>query len=145
MKSEDYINTRLRPQMEYYDSKSIEFKKHYIGITNAIAVMSGLSTLLVYLSVRIPKYSLVLSVFSMLFTVATPILIVFEKTKNSQNNYKEYRSTYQRISMEIILFQTKSGEYCNKNETTAFNFLVQRCESIMATETQNWVELKEKK
>ena len=54
-----------------------------------------------------------------------------------------YRVTCENLKKEKILFETKSNPY--KNETEAFDLLVQRCESIMENEKVSWEQLQSEK
>ena len=126
----NYIENRLKGQMEYYSKKSAKCKQEYyqmsiisIVINAIIPVLSiGLD------STGVLKY--IIAALSACTTIISSILLL----KKPKDTWIKYRSTYEKLKKEKILFETSSGEYKNKTEQ---DFIL-TCEEIMASEHSAW-------
>ena len=65
--------------------------------------------------------------------------------KKYQELHSQYRQTCERLKQELWLYKQGSGEYAGPGEPDNNQLLVDRIESILATDTGNWAELNEKK
>ena len=143
MKIEEYIEKRLDDQINWYDAKSIKCKKTYHCCSVCIIVSSLAITAISTLSLLYPLLDKLWVIASLLLSLSITGITTYDKFAKNNELHSSYRRTCERLKQEKYLFLTRSGEY-NSN-SSAENLLVERCESIMATENGNWSQLNEKK
>lgn len=129
----NYIETRLNGQMEYYHKKCTSLRNEYYGLSGISIVINAFIPVL---SIGIEstgwlKY--IVAILSATTSVLTSLLLL-RKTKET---WIRYRSTYEQLKHEKILFETSSGKYATANEQ---EFIV-ACEAIMMSEHTAWKEL----
>ena len=140
---ETYIENRLQEQIDWYDKNAILYKKYHNNINSISIIVSSCGSLITILGLVFECAEPWLTILGSLASVTVASALAIDKLKNYGNLFLNYRKTCETLKREKILFQTKSGEY--QNNENAFNLLVERCESIMATENGTWVQLNEKK
>lgn len=143
MTIEEYIENRLDDQIKWYSKKAGFYKNFYYAFNIAIAILSSSSVIFTTLSLKIESYSTTFSIIALICSSSIPVVIAVNGIMKCQELYKNYRSTCEMLKREKILFQNNTGEY--ENASNSEKLLVRRCESIMSTETNNWVQLNEKK
>lgn len=126
----DYIKTRLEPQMEYYSSKIALLQKEYYRLSIATIVVNAIIPILTIAvdSFFIIKYAI--AALSAVATITSSILLL-RKTKDT---WVEYRSTYEQLKREKIMFETGVGDYSDHNEAA----FIMTCENIMDKEHSIW-------
>lgn len=132
----DYIRDRLDVQMRYYNERANKFRKEYYAISIALLVLNALIPVLSIAieSGGIIKY--VIASISALASVLSGVLLI----KNTKETWIVYRTTYERLEKEKMLFTTSSGKYAGE---TAEDFIA-NCEAIMENEHSFWKELNQK-
>lgn len=143
MDEQSYIKERLEEQINWYDQKAISFKKYHERINIASIVVSSCGSLITILGLIFDYAEPWLTILGSVVGVGVASALAIDKLKNFGNLFMTYRRTCESLKREKFLYQTKSGEY--QNNENAFNLLVERCESIMATENGSWAQLNEKK
>lgn len=139
----DYVTSRLDNQIKYYDNKAILYKKYHDNINILSIVMSTGGSFLTIFGLLFNCVEPWLTIIGSLAGIMVASSLAIDKLKRFGELFVIYRRTCESLKREKYLFETLSGEYqSNKN---AFNLLVERCESIMATENGTWVQLNEKK
>lgn len=129
----DYINERLSPQMEYYRAKCKKLRREYnvcsiivIVVNAAIPVISMWAE-----TCTVTKY--IIAVASATATVLSSILLL-RKTKEQ---WIEYRSTYEKLKREKVLYESGAGYY----QTAGEKEFILKCEDIMDAEHGIWKEI----
>ena len=156
MTPEEYIEQRLDDQIKWYDKKSsFNQKKHKMWQVIKIMAALFITILSLWASSEVnfkEAYEAVLDNLNLknngpLITVSHVIGILgafivfiesFIKIFDYEKLWIQYRSTAENLKREKLMFQTKSKPYHTKE---AFMILVQRCEAIMQTEVQGWIEV----
>ena len=140
MNQDEYIETRLDDQIKFYSRESIKNQSRYKRWQVVKIITALLVTTLSLLS--IDRHELIPYVVGLLGA-----FIIFVESFVDIFNYKKlwitYRITCENLIKEKMLFETRSSPY--KNETEAFDLLVQRCESIMENEKVSWEQLQSEK
>ena len=145
MKIEEYLTTRLEDQINWYDSKAVHCHKWHDRLSIGSIIGTSTSAFLAAISSSFPNYSTGISIIASFVAFITTVILGIDKLKKYQELHLQYRSTCEKLKQEKYLFITKSGEYKQTNDPTYDQLFVERCESIMSTETGNWSQLIEKK
>lgn len=137
----DYIETRLKGQMDYYSKKSAKSRKEYYWMSTILIVINAIIPVL---SIGIESAGMlkyVIAAFSAAATIISSVLLL----RKPKDIWVKYRSTYEKLKKEKILFETSSGKYKNGTEEE----FILTCEEIMESEHKDWEDLhrngKEKK
>ncbi len=141
MTEQEYVEERIEDQIEWYNGKSMVFKKYYEWITYATISIGSIASILLVTTYMWPNNAKCITFLELILTAAVPILVGIDKTKQYQKTSILYRGVCEKLKQEKFLFATKTGEYKNDDR---FQIFVERCESIIATENQNWAQLNEK-
>lgn len=136
MNQETYLTERIDNQINWYGKKSSSYQSRY-KILRIIAI--GLAALIPFLTGLIESQDdllkIVAGVCGVLIVIIEGLLSVF----NYKDLWTKYRITSEALKREKTMFLTQAGFYQNKKNT--FQIFVQRAETIMAEENQNWVEI----
>lgn len=143
MINNEYIVSRLDNQIKYYDNKAILYKKYHDNINILSIVISTSGSFVTILGLIFNCIEPWLTIIGSLAGIIVASSLAIDKLKRFGDLFVTYRRTCESLKREKFLFQTSSGEY--QDNENAFNLLVERCESIMATENGTWVQLNEKK
>jgi len=145
MNIDSYIKDRLDDQINWYNKKSVNFKRWHERLSISSIILGALVAL-------IPAFVLYNSNFKELSILISSILgaiIVIIQTVDKLKKYKElhiqYRHTCERLKHEKYMFQYKAGDYLDGDPRQLEGLFIERCESIMSTEVGNWASLNEKK
>lgn len=138
MSDKDYLKDRLEDQINWYNKKSVSNQQWYkfFQITKIV------------LAVSIPVLTLIITSESILKITLSIIgaLIAIIESVSRLNSYKDlwvkYRLVSEALNREKLLFDSKVPPYDKKD---ALNVLVMRCEKLMASENQTWLELQNQK
>ena len=141
---DEYIQDRLDDQIKWYSTKSKHYKNLYYGFNISLLLISSLSTIISYVSLKYKTIDF-LPILNTILTASVPVIIGVDKLMKCQELYTTYRATCELLKQEKILFQNGAGEYENSSIEKRNNLLVNRCESIMSHENSNWTQLNEKK
>lgn len=131
----NYIENRLKSQLDFYSSRSTTLRREYYAISITVIVINALIPIIsITLDVGVLSKYLV-TIFSELAAVLSSVLLL-RKTKDT---WLEYQSIYAKLRQEQVLFETKSGKY----ETATIQDFVKSCEDIIQSEQNLWNALKE--
>ena len=142
---DNYIHDRVQKQIDWHDKKAIHNRKYHEGLQTASIILTSLASFAALLSTTFPSISTGLSIFSAACGSITTINLAIDKLKKYQELHSQYRQTCERLKQELWLYKQGSGEYAGPGEPDNNQLLVDRIESILATDTGNWAELNEKK
>lgn len=122
----DYIEKRLKGQMDYYSKKSAKSRKEYYWMSTILIVINALIPVLSLgiESTGIQKY--IVAALGSASTIISSVLLL----RKPKDTWIKYRSTYEKLKKEKILFETSSGKYKNGTEEE----FILTCEEIMESE-----------
>ncbi len=136
MDSYNYIDSRLLPQIKYYEtlSKRSHNKYRIMSISNIV-----LTALIPVISLSpidsiIVKY--VVAILSAIVSIFTSV-IYLDKYKET---WIQFRTTAESIKSEYAKFCSHTCDYKNINNEERINLLITRCENLMNDSHTNWIE-----
>lgn len=133
MNEEEYLNSRVDSQLEWYSKKSRLNKMWYIRLKVIETVMALLIPFLTaYITQNTVTLKITVGLLGVLVALASNLIILF----NVHENWLQYRTTLEAMKYEKFMFLTKTGAYLN-NEN-AFNMFVEKFEFIISKENANW-------
>jgi len=145
MTDDIYIKERLDSQIEWYNNKASESQKKYkilrrweIVIASSIPVLIGFSPMSFLENLKLMPHLSMSTVFQILAAVGGVIIIVlkgFNDLEDYYKNWKEYRGTNEALKQERFKYLTRTEPY---DELDAYPILVEKIESILKKEIQNW-------
>lgn len=133
MTPEQYLEERLKEQIDWYDTKSIDAQKVYKRL-QALEIILAAS--IPFLIGYVEKHW-VFPFFISLFGAAIVVLASLTKLGNYHENWLQYRATCELLRHEKFLYLTGTTPY----EERSFQLLVERVESITSSENINWSQL----
>ncbi len=131
MNEEEYIEQRLKDQINWYDKKSQFNQKWFKRLRILEIVSAAIIPFLAGIGPNIPYYQLIIGFLGVVIAVSAGISSIYK----FHENWIEYRTTAETLKHELYLFETKCQPY---NEDDAFCKLVQRIESLISKENTQW-------
>ena len=130
-KEEWYIKTRLEDQIEWYGSKSTNYKKKYNALVIADIVLSAFipCAALFITSFSVAKY--VIAIMGSVVAIISGFLSTFQ----FQKKWIEYRTTSETLKHEKYLFEMDLEPYDTYDK---ISILVRNVESLISKENTNW-------
>lgn len=139
---ENYIEKRLINQIKWYSSKSRQSQKSFkffmifTFVFNAaipvVMLFSDINSLTL-------KTKIVTASCSSLVTIFSSVI----QLNSYQENWLKYRAICESLLREKIFFETKCGNY--QNCTDSIGLLIVTCETLMANERNEWLDLNSQK
>ena len=126
----DYIETRLEPQMKYYSNKCASLQKEYYRLSIVSIVVNAIIPIFTIATDSCFFVKYIIAGLSAVATITSSILLL-RKTKDT---WVEYRSTYEQLKREKIMFETGVGDYLSQDKE---RFII-NCENIMHNEHSVW-------
>ena len=134
MTVEDYIEKRLDNQINWYDKKSKINKSRYRILKLLVIIFSVMIPFLAGLISDAHSWiKIAVGIGGVMIALFEGILTLYKY----QENWLEYRNTAESLRREKIMFLTKAGPY---SKDQSLQNLVQRSESIMSEENQDWTK-----
>ena len=130
MGTDEYINCRLNPQIDWYSSKANLHKRIYYVLASLIGVTAASITVTVATDVD--------KVFVAILGGAVSSLTVLQSLLKSHEKWLGYRSACEDLKREKYYFKTLSGHYKGLDEDETLATLVDRSENIISSEHQEW-------
>ncbi|WP_414632289.1 DUF4231 domain-containing protein [Clostridium sp. UBA871] len=135
----DYINSRLNDQINWYDRKSNLAKKKLLRISFFSAICSSLIPIFTLFIDNYPYiFKIIITFLSQCINICT-WYICFNKL---QEISLKYRSTCESLKTHKILFENNCTPYDISDN--ALKLLITNCECIMDEEHKDWVCILEK-
>lgn len=133
MDQDEYLESRLNNQIDWYDNKSQHHQKWYKRLKNLEYLLGFLVP--VATTAKFPHFEITSA------TCAGGMLLCesFISLYKHRDNWIDYRRTAELLKHEKYMFLTKTGVY--KNEADSFALLVERSETIISSENINWANL----
>ena len=129
----DYIDTRLDNQMKYYRTKCSKLRSEYYWLSGVSIVINAVIPILSMGIEFTGVLRYIIAALSASVTVMSSILLLC-KTKDT---WIKYRSTYEKLKKEKVLFEHSAGKY----KTATEKDFILACEEIMESEHNAWEEL----
>lgn len=126
----DYINERLNQQMQYYKDKCKKLQGEFYSLS---IISITVNALIPVLSIAVDSFHLmkyIIALLSALVSISSSILLL----KRTKDRWIGYRTTYEQLKKEKILFELGAGSYGDKN----IQVFAERCEKIMQDEHSLW-------
>ena len=133
MNRDAYIQERLDPQIQYYETKSSWNQTWYKRLRLAeIVIACSVSFLVSYADSLIG-----IKVLAGLLGVAVAVIAGVLSLFRFQELWIDYRSTCESLKQERYLFLTGSGPYAGENAGSEF---VTRVEAMLGKEHASWTD-----
>lgn len=132
MTEEDYIRERVDDQIKWYSEKAT-INKHFHHWTKGIIILFSAAIPFV---AGIEFYNVIKNIILGGLGSLIAILSGLSGLLKFQEKWTEYRTTSETLKHEKILFQTKTGPYCNEKEP--FKLMVTRVENLVSKEHSAW-------
>jgi len=132
---EKYLADRVDNQIDWYDNKSVKYKKYATRLTIATFISTAFIPFISGLGFFIPPDNwlpLIIGILGLNSTICTGIL----EMKKFRELWISYRQTCEKLKHEKNLYETKTGKYCD--DLTKFNIFVENIEAILISEHSDW-------
>lgn len=129
----EYISTRLDPQIEWYDKKSVEAQRRYKQFQVAEIILAAFIPLL-------SGYTSSCNLIPIIIGFLGAIIVIIEsitKLYKYHENWIQYRSTCEMLLYQKHLYLTQSFPY-NPNDEIIDNIFIKNVEEIMSAENRHW-------
>ena len=128
--ADEYIQTRLLVQLEYYERQSASNKRKFLGCS-VVAIASSTAVPII---VIVTGERVVIAMAGALSAFAIAIQALYQW----RENWLEFRSTAEALRREQMLYETRTGPYAHLSESGIAGVLTTRVEDILATEHRTW-------
>lgn len=137
MTEEEYLNERVKGQIEWYSKESQRNQFWFKSIRFVEIVAAAVIPFLSGLGDGVTLYQYLIGFLGMAVAVAAATTALFKY----QENWIEYRTTAEQLKHEKYLFLTSARPY-----DTADNFLlfVERVEALISKENSAWANMTRK-
>jgi Protein of unknown function (DUF4231) len=134
LEADEYLQTRLEEQINWYDTRSSKCKRWHLATKIVEIICAAIIPLLAgYASGGGKLIAISIGVLGIAVAVCTGI--------SSLHKYQElwikYRTTAESLKKEKYLFLTKGEPYDSED---ALPILVQRVETLVSQENTNWAQ-----
>lgn len=133
MTSEEYIRTRLIPQKDWHDRKSVLCKKRHFMLQGTVLLVSLLVPILAYWETPSAIRFLIIIFGGLSLTLNG--FIAFAKYGE---HWMRYRIISERLESERYRFEARSDCYSGLDESGLRETLVSRVEEILNGEISAW-------
>ena len=135
MSEQEYMESRVDDQIEWYNKKSATNKKYHLRLKALIIIFSAVIPFATgYNSADNPWLDYIIGILGVLIAIFTGLSTLYK----FQDKWSNYRMTGEALLQEKYLFQTNSSSYANHKEP--FKLFVFRIENIINIETASWNE-----
>ncbi len=132
MSPEDYIQSRLDDQINWYSRRSQSNQWWFKGLRIVeIVFASTIPFLVSQITTDTPLLRIVVGAMGVCIAVISGLVSLYK----FHENWIEYRTTGETLKHEKFLFLTKAPPYDGER---AFQALVTRVESLISKENTNW-------
>jgi hypothetical protein len=133
---EEYIERRVKQYQSWYDKKAIGCKRRYLRMRAFTVIAGGIVPVFINVESSIngfigyPVMRAVVTAISLFVVVAVSLESVFHYGEQ----WKNYRSTEQRLGHEQYQFLAKIGVYKALSPDDAFELFVEKIEDAISSE-----------
>ncbi len=133
----DYVETRYKEQMEYYNKASSKNQKNYRACQWVLIVFSAVTPVIAALDGKWVSLQIPVVIISAVVAILTAGL----KTFQYQELWVKYRSTVELLKPELYYYNFAVGPYAEEGVDKETLF-VSRVETILDKEHINWPAIK---
>ena len=129
----EYISTRLDPQIKWYDEKSVHAQKRYKQFQVVEIILAAFIPLL-------SGYTSLCDLIPIIIGILGAIIVIIEsvtKLYKYHENWIQYRSTCEMLLYQKHLYLTRSFPY-KPNDEAVDNIFIKNMEEIMSAENRHW-------
>ncbi len=137
---EDYLQTRVLSQIDWFDRKSGLNKKWFLSLKICEII---LALFIPFLSGYINKGNDTIQVVVGITGIVVAAIAGLITLVKFQENWVEYRAVGESLKLEKFLYLSNAGPYAKT--TAAYPLFVERFESLIAASNQKWVNYSSKK
>ena len=130
MDAKEYIKCRLNPQIEWYSGRASRHKWVY----HILAALTGFIAASITVTAAADADNLALAILGGIISSLT----VLQTLLKSHEKWLGYRSACEDLKREKYYFNTLSGHYKGLDEDEILATLVDRSESVISSEHQEW-------
>jgi hypothetical protein len=137
---EEYLQTRVLDQINWYDKKSSSNKKWFLSfkITEIILALF-IPFLSGYINDNENPLKVIIGALGVIVAAIAGLITLIK----FQENWIGYRTIAESLKLEKFLFLSKAGPY--KDAGNQYPLFVERFESLISTSTKKWVNYISKK
>jgi len=133
MNEDEYVQTRVDGQIDWYNRKS-EANQRWFRVLRIVEIVAAASIpLLAGYADTLAPIKLVVGSLGLLVAVIAGVLGLYQ----FQELWTGYRTTCEALKQEKYLFITKTEPY---DELEPFPLFVQRIENLISKEHSNWIQ-----
>lgn len=129
---EQYRERRLKPQIDYYDKKSIQNQKRFY----LFSVIDLTLTALVPVA-SLSSHNGIAALLGAGATIASGILLLYKH----KDLWTKYRFICETLKTYEIKFDNRIGNYSTLSDDDAIKLFIESCEQLMANEHDEWQSL----
>ena len=132
MTEQEYLDTRVKDQIEWYDKKSLWHKKLFMRLKITETILALLIPLLTgYITTGMVGLKIVVGLIGIIVAATANIITLYK----FQENWIEYRTVAESLKHEKYLYITHAGAY---KDSSSFPIFVERFESFISKENTQW-------
>lgn len=128
-----YMEERVNPQIEWYDNKSQQSKRHNRFWSYTVILLSTMIPIIIIVNNTNPVVTFIVALLGAFISIAESL----NNFNKHGENWIEYRTVCETLKHEKNMFTYKSGVYSEGD----LSFFVERIESIISQENVNWASL----
>jgi len=133
---DNYLDTRYKKEIDWYDEKAIWNQKAYQGFQWAAIVLSALTPVLILVDIGPTKWFAI--AIAAMVAISTAVL----KTFKYQENWMNYRTTCETLRKEYYFCEAGIQGYENVQDKQAL--FIERVEALISRENTLWIVTHEK-
>lgn len=132
---DDYIESRLNPQIDYYDKKSVHCHKEHNALSIVGIVLTASIPPLTLLSEVAPLTKFAVAIAAAIASILSSVLYLH----NSKENWVEFRTICESLKSEKEKYIHSVSVYGQElSQQSRDALFIETCEAMMQEERANW-------
>ncbi|MDE2933144.1 MAG: DUF4231 domain-containing protein [Chloroflexota bacterium] len=129
LSSEEYIDQRLVPEIEYYENRSA-LNKRFFHVTSVVSIVSA---------VAVPIVAVVSDHFALaVIGGVASVAIASQSLFKWHENWLKFRGSAEGLKKEQMYYLTRTGPYQGVADDALEGILVVRVEDLISSEHETW-------
>lgn len=137
MDESEYLEKRVKDQIEYYEIKSKQNKNIYNILAISQLFLGVLIPFLSSISDHITFFEFLISIIGVMISVIVGLLAILK----SQEKWIKYRTTCETLKHHKYKYLTRTRPYTTEN---SFLLFVSNIENLISVENSSWESLEKK-
>lgn len=144
--AENYIATRLKHEMEYYDNRADGYRNRYLRYQTWIIILGAIIPIITVIDTSFTELSNwhIGSIASAIIAAIIAILAGVDKLQQTQSRWNIMRYCAQMLKREEMLYRNRIGDYDNTSDKDAKQLLVKRTEGILYYDIASTLQFSQK-